>query len=67
MWFDKPMTSLLKPGSPLKLVPGLHDDIHHEIELGVVIGMNGRNIKPENALKHIAGFFIGLDFTNRSL
>ena len=35
--------------------------------MGVVIGMRGKDIKPENALKHIAGYFVGLDFTNRDL
>lgn len=29
--------------------------------------MQGRNIKPENAFKHVAGYFVGLDFTNRVL
>lgn len=67
MWFDKPMSSLLEPGKPLKLVPGIHEDIHHEIELGVVIGMRGKSIRRENALKHIAGYFVGVDFTNRVL
>ena len=63
MWFDKPMSSLLLPGSTLTL----KGDTHYEVELGVVIGMRGRNIKPENVQKHISGYFVGLDFTNRSL
>lgn len=53
MWFDKPMSSLLEPGKPLKLIPGVHEDIHHEIEMGVVIGMRGRNIRREDALRHV--------------
>ena len=67
MWFDKPMCSLLPPGKPLKLVPGLHDNMHHEIEMGIVIGMRGRSIRREDALKHVAGYFVGVDFTNRTL
>lgn len=67
MWFDKPMSTLITPGKPFKLVPGLHDVVHHELEMGVVIGMRGKDIRPENALKHIAGYFVGLDFTNRRL
>ena len=37
------------------------------MELGVVIGMNGKNICTEDAMKHVAGYFVGLDFTNRTL
>ena len=46
---------------------GLQDEVHHELEMGIVIGMTGKDIRPENALKHIAGYFVGLDFTNRKL
>ena len=67
LWFDKPMSSLLAPGAPFRMVPGLYDDIHHELEMGVVIGMRGKDIKPENAMHHIAGYFVGLDMTNRKL
>ena len=42
-------------------------EVHFEVELGIVIGMNGRHIKPENAMSHIAGYFVGVDFTNRAL
>ena len=67
MWFDKPLSSLLLPGSTLTLKEGVHKNVHHEIEMGVVIGMNGRDIKPENALKHIAAYFVGIDFTHRDV
>ena len=67
MWFDKPLSSLIMSGATFKLPEGRNDDIHHEVEMGVVIGMRGRNIKYENVSKHIAGYFIGIDFTNRTL
>ena len=66
MWFDKPLSALLTPGQALKLEES-HVDVHHEVELGVVIGMRGRNIRPEDVHKHIAGYFIGVDFCNRVL
>lgn len=37
----------------------------HEIELVAIIGKAGRNIKPEDALEHIAAYAIGLDMTVR--
>lgn len=37
----------------------------HEAELVAVIGKGGRNIRREDALKHVAGYCIGLDMTTR--
>lgn len=37
----------------------------HEVELAVVIGKPGSNIKADDALSHIAGYAIGLDMTVR--
>src|SRR5690606_8447901 len=37
----------------------------HEAELVAVIGQGGRNIRREDALKHVAGYCIGLDMTTR--
>ena len=67
MWFDKPLSALLLPGQNLKLDPAIHRNIHYEVEMGVVIGMQGRNIKKENVDKHIAGYFLGIDFCNREM
>ena len=64
MWFDKPLSALLTPGQALR-IHAHQTNIHHEVELGVVIGMRGRNIRPENVHKHIAGYFLGVDFVNR--
>ena len=66
LWFDKPMSSILLPGENLKWLPS-YKDIHHEIELGVVIGMTGKNIEEKECMKHISGYFLGIDFTNRAL
>lgn len=37
----------------------------HEAEVVAVIGKGGRNIKAADALKHVAGYSIGLDMTTR--
>ena len=44
-----------------------HGEGASEGEMGVVVGMNGRDIRKEDAMKHIAGYFVGIDFTNRGL
>lgn len=41
------------------------DDLHYEAELVVVIGKEGQNISPNDALTHIWGYAIGLDMTRR--
>jgi len=42
-------------------------DVHHEVELGVVIGKPGKNIGEKDAFSHVKGFFICLDMTARDL
>lgn len=38
-------------------------DLHHEVELGVVIGKRGKGISASNAMEHIAGYTLALDMT----
>jgi 2-keto-4-pentenoate hydratase/2-oxohepta-3-ene-1,7-dioic acid hydratase in catechol pathway len=66
IWFDKPLSSVIFDGEPLRL-PAHFDSIAHEVELGLVVGMSGKDIKPQNALKHIQACFLAIDFTNRGL
>ncbi|MDP2418601.1 MAG: fumarylacetoacetate hydrolase family protein [Hydrogenophaga sp.] len=47
--------------------PSLTTNLHHEIELVVAIGQGGRNIRAEDAAKHIYGYAVGLDMTRRDL
>lgn len=37
--------------------------IDHEVELGVIIGRTGANIRREDALQHVAGYAVALDIT----
>jgi fumarylpyruvate hydrolase len=47
--------------------PTLTSNLHHELELVVAIGPGGRNIKAEDAARHIFGYAVGLDMTRRDL
>jgi fumarylpyruvate hydrolase len=47
--------------------PSLTKDFQHEIELVVAIGTGGKNIKAQDASKHIFGYAVGLDMTRRDL
>ena len=47
--------------------PSLTQDLHHEIELVVAVGVGGRNIAAADAARHIYGYAVGLDMTRRDL
>lgn len=62
--FLKSSTSVVGIGEGIEIVyPDRRTD--HEIELVVVIGKGGRNIRLEDALDHVAGYTLGLDITLR--
>lgn len=42
-------------------------NLHHEVELGVVIGKRARDISGAEADSHIAGYIVALDMTAREL
>ena len=47
--------------------PTLTQDLHHEVELVVAIGVGGAGIAAADAAQHIWGYAIGLDMTRRDL
>lgn len=64
--FMKPVTSLVPPAEHVHL-PQYGIELHHEIEVVLLIGQGGRNIAEAEALSHIAGVSIGLDLTLRDV
>ena len=44
-----------------------HTGVHHEIELGVVIGSKGKNVPEEQAMSLVRGYLLALDLTERGL
>ncbi|KAJ3171752.1 hypothetical protein HDU87_008294 [Geranomyces variabilis] len=63
--FLKPSTSFLVPPKPFAL-PAPHV-VHHEIELGVVIGKTASNVTAANAASYIGGYCLALDMTARDI
>ena len=73
----EPPFFFLKPSDSLVVVnagetghmpyPSITQNLHHEIELVVAIGIGGKNIKAADAEKHIYGYAVGLDMTRRDL
>ena len=48
-------------------MPSQVKDLHYEVELGVVIGKEGRDIPEESAMSHVGGYALALDMTARDL
>jgi len=45
----------------------MSSDVHHEVELVVMIGRSGRNIPVDTSLTYVAAYALGLDMTARDL
>ncbi|MCK8463368.1 fumarylacetoacetate hydrolase family protein [Aliiroseovarius sp. S1339] len=65
-FFSKPADALVADGATVPYPPGT-DNLHHEAELVVAIGIGGANIPVETALDHVWGYAIGNDLTRRDL
>ncbi|MFN3497906.1 MAG: fumarylacetoacetate hydrolase family protein, partial [Pannonibacter indicus] len=47
--------------------PGKTADVHHEVELAVVLKSGGSGIAVADALSHVYGYAVALDMTRRDL
>ncbi|KAK8847495.1 hypothetical protein IAR55_005353 [Kwoniella newhampshirensis] len=65
-FFLKPTSSYITPSEGSIEIPrGVI--MHHEVELGVVIGKNGRDISSSEADEYIAGYALAIDMTARNV
>jgi len=64
--FLKPATALVGHGGTVVL-PAMSREVHHEVELVVVLGRGGKDIAEADALAHVAAYAVGLDMTARDL
>lgn len=65
-FFAKPTDAIVAEGGDVPYPPAT-EDLHHEIELVVVIGKGGSDIAMAEALDHVYGYGVGIDFTRRDL
>src|SRR6188768_2485129 len=66
VFFLKPTTACLYPGQLIRLKPHL-GEIHHELELVVMVDSYASNVPSSMALGLVASFTLGLDLTARTL
>ncbi len=64
--FIKPATSIINGESPI-LLPTFSNDIHHEIELVVLVDNVPENISVVDAETYILAYGVGLDLTARDI
>lgn len=64
--FTKPVTAICQNRDTIPL-PGKSSDVHHEVELAIIIGKTGKNILQKDAAAYIAGAAVALDLTMRDV
>jgi len=63
--FMKPLCSIVAPGNIY--YPPYGNELHHEVEVVLLIGKEGKNIPEHLALMHISDITLGLDLTLRDI
>jgi len=64
--FLKPESSVIFNNESI-IIPKMSSCIHHEIELGVVISDQGKNISENKAMDFVLGYLVALDITARDI
>jgi len=64
IFFQKSLTSL---HTSAKIIIPRDRNIHHELEVVVLVGTPGEFIDENTAIDHVAGLALGLDLTDRDL
>jgi 2-keto-4-pentenoate hydratase/2-oxohepta-3-ene-1,7-dioic acid hydratase in catechol pathway len=64
--FVKPSTSVIGPGDPIRIPPGV-GRVDYEAELGVVIGRRAWRVPKERAHEHVLGLTCVVDVTAREM
>ena len=65
-FFLKPRSSIIHDGGEI-VIPPESNDVHHEVELAVIIGKGGAKIPVEKAMEHVLGYAVLIDVTARDL
>ncbi|TGZ37852.1 hypothetical protein CRM22_011320 [Opisthorchis felineus] len=64
--FLKPPSAIIEQGEKIVLPEGI-TDLHHEVELGLVIGKELSKAKLSDFRDSLLGFVVAMDMTNRAL
>jgi len=64
--FLKPPSALIGPNQTI-ILPRKSREVHHEVELAVIVGKRGKDIPRERAMDYVLGYTIFMDITARDL
>lgn len=67
VFFTKAPTTVNGPYGEIVIDPQVSSEIDWEVELGVIIGKSGKNIRAEDALSYVFGYTVLNDITARDL
>ena len=67
VFFSKAPTAVNGPFDPIPFDPSISTSLDWEVELGVVIGPGGKDIKAEDAMDHVWGYTVINDVSWRDL
>jgi 2-keto-4-pentenoate hydratase/2-oxohepta-3-ene-1,7-dioic acid hydratase in catechol pathway len=67
VFFTKTPTTVNGPFDPIPWDPAVTQQVDYEVELGVVIGVGGKNITKSKALEHVFGYTVINDISARDL
>lgn len=67
VFFTKAPTSVAGPNDPIPWDQAVTTQVDFEAELGVIIGVGGKNISRQDALDHVFGYTVINDFSARDL
>lgn len=67
IYFTKAHTAITGPFDPIPDDPEVSTKLDWEAEMGIIVGVGGRKISPENALSHVFGYTVINDISARDL
>ena len=67
VFFSKPPTTVTGPYDPIPWDQSATQELDYEVELGVIVGVGGKNIPRGTALDHVFGYTIINDVSARDL
>lgn len=67
VFFTKAPTAVNGPFDPIPWDPAVTEQVDYEVELGVVLGLGGKNIPRSAALSHVFGYTVVNDVSARDL
>lgn len=64
--FLKPTSAVIYDHGTI-IIPKRSQCLHHEVELGIILGKKGKNIREEKAMHYVLGYLVALDITARDI